>query len=404
MIISKPDFKVLNNKPSVYQLVSQSCPEESICCLRTHIINRTFKWFLDNFPGKTLYPVKTNPDPRVLSALFAAGLRDFDVASLNEIDLVYNLLPNTNLYFMHPIKSRNAIQKAYFDYGVRDFVLDNSNELNKILEQTDYAKDLNLFVRLAVPNYHSEISLSGKFGINQKDAITLLKHTRTITDKLGISFHVGSQCMNPIAFANAINLTAEVLTQANIKIEVLDVGGGFPTAYSNLMPPPLHTYMDEISNSLERYPTLGLAEVICEAGRAMVAESSSLVVKVELRKGNALYINDGIYGSLFEAGHSNFIYPVRLIRKSSDSGKKLLPFKFYGPTCDSADVMEGPFYLPGDIEEGDYIEIGQLGAYGRTMQSNFNGFASNHLVEVTDEPLLSILDIQAQQTVLANQA
>jgi ornithine decarboxylase len=224
VIISKPDFKVLNNKPSVYQLVSQSCPEESICCLRTHIINRTFKWFLDNFPGKTLYPVKTNPDPRVLSALFAAGLRDFDVASLNEIDLVYNLLPNTNLYFMHPIKSRNAIQKAYFDYGVRDFVLDNSNELNKILEQTDYAKDLNLFVRLAVPNYHSEISLSGKFGINQKDDITLLKHTRKITDKLGISFHVGSQCMDPIVVANAINLTAEVLTQANIKIEEIIEG------------------------------------------------------------------------------------------------------------------------------------------------------------------------------------
>jgi ornithine decarboxylase len=305
---------------------------------------------------------------------------------------------------MHPIKSRNAIQKAYFDYGVRDFALDSPGELHKILEQTGYAKDLNLFVRLAVPNYYSEINLSGKFGINPDDAINLLRQTRKVTDKIGVCFHVGSQCMNPLAFANAINLAADILTKANISIEVLDIGGGFPTAYSNLKPPPLPAYMDEIRNSLSCYPSLRSAELICEAGRAMVAESASLLVKVELRKGNALYINDGIYGSLFEAGYQNFIYPVRLIRMSGDSVEKLLPFKFYGPTCDSADVMEGPFYLPGDVEEGDYIEIGQLGAYGRAFQSNFNGFASNQLVEVTDEPLLSIFDTPAEPIGIADEA
>ena len=391
----------MNNKPSVNQFIKQSRPEQSICCLRTHVINRAAKWFLANFPGKTLYPVKTNPDPRVLSSLFTAGLRDFDVASLYEVDLVYNLLPHSNLYFMHPIKSRKAIQKAYFDYSVRDFALDSPGELQKVQEQTGYAKDLHMFVRLAVPNCYSEINLSGKFGINPVDAINFLRQTRKVANKMGVCFHVGSQCMNPLAFSKAINLTAELLTKANISIEVLDIGGGFPTAYSNLIPPPLPAYMDEICDSLERNPSFRSVEIICEAGRAMVAECSSLVVKVELRKGSALYINDGVYGSLFENGHSNFIYPVRLIRMSNDTGEKLLPFKFYGPTCDSADSMEGPFYLPADVKEGDYIEIGQLGAYGRTMQTNFNGFASNQLVEVADEPLMTIFDNLAEQPEIA---
>ena len=137
-----------------------------------------------------------------------------------------------------------------------------------------------------------------------------------------------------------------------------------------------------------------LPEIICEPGRALVAESGSTIVKVNLRKKQKLYINDGTYGSLFDAGTPNIVYPTKMIKENSNKiiSKKLTAFDFFGPTCDSMDYMKGPFLLPNNIKENDYIELGQLGAYGLTFRTQFNGYYSNEIYEVEDKPIMSMYE------------
>jgi ornithine decarboxylase len=199
--------------------------------------------------------------------------------------------------------------------------------------------------------------------------------------------------MEPNEYRNAITVAKEILETSKVKLDVLDVGGGFPSSYPKLTPPPLKNYIDEINNTVK---SLGLTncELWCEPGRALVAESGSLVVRVEARKNQMLYINDGTYGGLFDAGHPGFIYPTNTIRldNNQELSDKLIPFGFYGPTCDSLDTMEGPFYLPENIKAGDYIEIGGLGAYSKSIRTGFNGFDEIIQIEVVDLPLVSMYE------------
>lgn len=387
---------------SVPEAVQRIAPVAPVYCIRVPALQAAASWFIGNFPGKVLYAVKTNPTPLVLTYLHQFGIRHFDVASLTEVQLVHRLFGEScQMYFMHPIKNRDAIRRAYFDYGVRDFSLDTQEELAKILECTDNAKDLGLHIRLAIPNTHAEIDLSKKFGISLKEAPALLRKARQATKRLGVCFHVGSQCMHPAAYSSAMKIVKDMLKAAQVKIDVLDIGGGFPSAYPGMVPPPLSEYMDEIKGAVKDLTVAKGCELWCEPGRALVAESGSVVVQVDLRKGQSLYINDGTYGSLFDAGQPEFVYPVRMIHPDGTaSAEPLLPFSFYGPTCDSMDYMKGPFYLPADIKEGDYIEIGQLGAYGTTLRTKFNGFYSEIMIETGDEPLMSILGLTQEESEL----
>lgn len=379
--------------PSVEAMVHAQRPEMPVTCLRPATIVSTTKWFLKNFPGDVMFAVKTNPDTRVLKYLAHAGVRHFDVASLAEIKRVVEVLPDAKMYFMHPVKSREAIASAYFTYGVRDFSLDTHDELNKILEVTNHAEDLNLYVRLAMPNDQAAYSLSGKFGVPMEQASSLIVSARKAAAKLGLCFHVGSQCMNPSSYVLAMNMVADLLKVTDVRLDVLDIGGGFPSIYPGLTPPPLGDYMKAIKKALKAQPVFAECRIVCEPGRALVAEGGSVVARVELRKGNMLYLNDGTYGSLFDAGHPGFVFPVKAIRSEGAFSAELVEFGFYGPTCDSLDAMKGPFHLPADIKEGDWIEIGQLGSYGATMRTNFNGFFSDETVEVADKPMMSIFSI-----------
>lgn len=379
---------------SVPEMVRRTSPLVPVHCIRHYAIKAAVTWFADNFPGKVIYAVKTNPDARVLKTLYKSGIRDFDVASLAEIALVHKLFPDAKLHFMHSVKSRDSIEKAYRDYGVRHFALDSVYELEKIQEATGKAKDLGLHVRVAIPNTHAEIDLSGKFGILPAEAIGLLKKARKSAKYLGVCFHVGSQCMHPTAYSSALMLVKDIVAKAKVKVDVLDVGGGFPSVYPGMVPPPLSSYMDEIKETISLMNLDSKCELWCEPGRALVAEAGSLVVQVDLRKGNSLYINDGTYGSLFDAGQPGFIFPVQAIRPGVNLSKEpMMPFSFYGPTCDSMDYMQGPFYLPASINEGDWIEIGQLGAYGSTLRTRFNGFYSDTIVDVEDEPMMSMFNL-----------
>jgi ornithine decarboxylase len=358
--------------------------------VRPDVLAVAGRWFQDNFKGDVLYAVKANPSPWVIRALVEQGVRSFDVASIPEIELVAEHAPGARMAFMHPVKSRKAIAQAYFDHGVRTFAFDTHEELAKIIEATGRATDLNLIVRMAAQAEGSLYSLSGKFGVEGHEAPSLLLAARRATqDLMGVSFHVGSQCMRPTAYQAAMAQASRALVRAGVFADVVDVGGGFPSVYPGMIPPAMADYMDSIHRGFAEMMVHETTELWCEPGRALVAESSSMLVKVELKKGDALYLNDGSYGTLFDAAHTKWPFPVKLVR-DGDASAELRPFRFYGPTCDSIDHMPGPFWLPADVAEGDYIEIGMLGAYGVAMNTRFNGFGDNDTAIVHDAPMASM--------------
>ena len=380
----------------VNELVNTLKPDFPVYCIRPESIKTSTQFFKKNFPGKVLYAVKTNPDRNVLSHIINNGIENFDAASINEIQLIRSLKPDAHIYFMHTVKSRNDIAEAYFNLGIKDFALDTKDELIKILDATNNAKDLTLYVRIAISNEHAEIDLSRKFGAHASEALGLVRLCKEHANKIGISFHVGSQCMHKVSFTKAITEVGNIIKKTKIIPDIINVGGGFPSIYPDLNPEPLENYLDEIKNSITKLNLPFSPELICEPGRAIVAESGSTIVKVNLRKKNKLYINDGTYGTLFDAGVPNFILPSRMILNGRVQSRKLTAFNFYGPTCDSMDYMKGPFLLPNNIKEGDYIELGQLGAYGLTFRTKFNGFYSDNIFELADQPIMSLYDASSK--------
>ena len=376
--------------PAVADLVAVERPEEPMHCLRPAAIAAAARDFVQGFPGETLYAVKCNPEPAVLRAVRAGGVRHFDCASAGEVALVRSMFPEAGIHFMHPVKARGAIREAWHRQGVRDFVLDSAEELAKIVTETgaDAADGLGLVVRLALPRGGAAYDLSGKFGAAPEAAAALLRAARPLAARLGLSFHVGSQCLDPLAWRRAILLAGEVVRQAGVALDILDVGGGFPAAYPGVEPPPLGAFFAAIEGAVEEAGLEGAA-LWAEPGRALVAGGASVVVQVQLRRGYALYVSDGVYGALSDAGAPGFVFPTRLIRPDGPAPAAAeRGFALFGPTCDSADRMAGPFHLPEDVREGDWIEIGQLGAYGACLRTAFNGFDRARLVEVRDPPML----------------
>jgi ornithine decarboxylase len=342
--------------------------------------------------------VKANPSPELLGILWDAGITHYDVASIGEVRLVHDTLPGAVICFMHPVKAEEAISEAYFDHGVRTFSLDTLEELEKIIRATSTdgvaPTDLNLLVRIRVSSEHAKLSLASKFGADPREVSTLLMAARQAADALGICFHVGSQAMTPAAFAEAMAEVRHAIVEAAVTVDIVDVGGGFPSSYPGMEPPPLETYFAVIHQTFEALPISYSAELWCEPGRALCAEYASVLVRVERRRGDQLYINDGAYGALFDAAHIGWRYPVRLVRDRA-SNVRPMPFSFYGPTCDDLDHMAGPFELPGDIGPGDYIEVGMLGAYGCAMRTQFNGFGVTQSAVVDDEPMASLYGASA---------
>lgn len=390
-------------------LVRERSPERPVALVRRDAVAAAARWFQSKFKGDVLYAVKANPSPWAIETLFANGVTRFDVASIAEVALVAEHAPGAFMAFMHPVKSRRAISEAYFDFGVKTFALDTHEELAKILDATGGAKDLNLIVRMAVDAEGANFSLSGKFGVSQFEAPSLLLAARQATTELmGVSFHVGSQCMRPTAYQAAMAQVSRSLIRAGVFADVVDVGGGFPSVYPGMIPPDMDDYFSAIERGFNDMPVSETTELWCEPGRALVAESTSLLTRVELRKGEALYLNDGSYGSLFDAAHVKWPFPVKLYRGEGDAAREvegdLKPYRFYGPTCDSMDHMPGPFYLPADVQEGDFIEIGMLGAYGVAMTTRFNGFGETEMVEVSDAPMASMFGLARRSIPAPKQA
>lgn len=381
----------MHNHHSALGLVRDLKPVEPVTLVRPHAARRAARFFADHFPGKTLYAVKANPSPDLLRVLWDSGVTHYDVASIAEVRLVARTLPKATLCFMHPVKAEEAISEAYWTHGVRTFSLDTMEELEKIVRATEGAADLNLLVRLRVSSDHSKLSLAAKFGAEPDEVAELLMAARQAADALGICFHVGSQAMSPHAYAVALERVRAAIVAASVTVDIVDVGGGFPSWYPGMEPPPLNAFFDVIHRGFESLPISYSAELWCEPGRALSAEYSSLIVRVEKRRGDELYINDGAYGALFDAAHVGWRFPVNLLREPSAAVSSTVEaFSFYGPTCDDLDHMTGPFMLPADIQAGDYIEIGMLGAYGCAMRTKFNGFGAEQVAVVSDEPMESL--------------
>ncbi|HET7317439.1 MAG TPA: type III PLP-dependent enzyme [Sphingomicrobium sp.] len=370
-------------------------PVQPVTLLRPHAARRAARFFIEKFPGRSLYAVKANPSPDLLKVLWEAGVTHYDVASMGEVRLVHETLPDAVLCFMHPVKAEEAIAEAYFDHGVKTFSLDTIEELEKIVRATKGATDLNLLVRLRVSSEHAKYSLASKFGAEPAELKSLLMAARQASDALGICFHVGSQAMSPAAYANAMERVRDAIIEAAVTVDIVDIGGGFPSSYPGMEPPPLETYFQVIHSAFEALPISYSAELWCEPGRALCAEYASLIVRVEKRRGSELYINDGAYGALFDAAHVGWRFPVALLRDSASRAKPV-GFSFYGPTCDDLDHMAGPFELPADVQAGDYVEIGMLGAYGCAMRTRFNGFGVEAVEVVGDEPMATLYGARRQ--------
>jgi ornithine decarboxylase len=390
----------LDRFASASQLVKARRPEKPIVGFRPHAAGRAARWFLDNFPGDVAYAYKANSNVFLLGALYGAGIRHFDVASLPELEDA-RTIPDATFHFMHPVKSRFAIRRA-FGLGCRSFSLDSEDELAKIVEETSGAKDLVLWVRIAVPAKHSRLPLERKFGIAGQRAARLLVKTRQVAKELGITFHVGSQTVSPEAWTLALDETRKLIVKAGVVVERIDVGGGFPSRYSNEMPAPLAKFMAVIREGVEQLPVGDRCRLMCEPGRALVAEAESLIVRVDARRGRDLYINDGSYGMLFDAAHLGFNFPVRLAGREVKEPHVVTPFELWGPTCDSIDHMKGPFLLPEAVREGDYIEIGNTGAYARAIAGNFNGYGDYDEVILEDEPMFTMYGNAGQTGALAS--
>lgn len=372
-------------------------PDHPVYCFRPKVLAEDAQAFIYAFPGRTAYAVKTNDEPMVLDVLVRAGITAFDVASPHEFAAVRALSPTAELYYMHPVKAQSDIRLALERHGIRVTALDHEDEVAKILRvvralDLDPA-DLTLFVRIASKG-EAAYELSKKFGAAPGHAAELLQRIHALGIRCGICFHVGSQVEDPSTYARAIAAAAEVRDAAHVPIAALDVGGGFPAAYardprkSSPTMPPLAEIIANLVGEVERQGFSGIP-LVAEPGRVIVARAFSVIARVLLKKGQRLYINDGIWASLSDSWTGKILLPVRHIpdpaRRRSGRPDRIAPFRIYGATCDSVDVLSRPFYLPESVDTGDWIEIGHIGAYSLSLRTHFNGFYPDTFVEV-DEP------------------
>ncbi len=364
-------------------VVAELSPRDPVVCIHPDRLREAAARMIDAFPGDVLYAVKCNDMAPVVRALHGAGVRHFDTASVNEVRMIRDTFPDAECHFMHPVKSREAIAEAYHQHGVRVFALDHGDELAKIMEATDHADDLMLVVRLAVDAGQAMLDLSGKFGASPREAARLLNRCRRTGARLGLTFHVGSQCERPEAFTRAIETAGRVARMAKVPLDVLDVGGGLPGGYDE--EPRLRAYIEAINEGVRKAGFGPETRLQCEPGRALAAPGVTIISRVELRRDHALFINDGVFGRLSELKFLGPRFPMAVIRPGGRVGRRKASFRLYGPTCDSVDTMPGPFLLPADVKEGDWIAIDSMGAYSTALRTRFNGFDTDSLVVLRDQ-------------------
>lgn len=371
-------------------------PDQPVYCFRPEVLKADARRFMALFSGKTAYAVKTNGEPMVLKTLAEAGVRAFDVASPAEFAAVRRVAPDAEMLYMHPVKAQSDIRLALEGYGIRTIAVDHEDEVTK-LTRVVRALDvdpggLTVFVRLQTKG-HAAYELSKKFGAAPAQAVELLRRLARTGYRVGLCFHVGSQIEDPDTYERALASADWVRNRAGVPLAALDVGGGFPAEYGHdpnrrkPVLPSLEEIMARLDADIAEWGFDDLP-LVAEPGRVIVARAFSLIVRVLLRKGRRLYINDGIWASLSDSWTGKITLPARFIadpaiRSRNGDPANIVPFRVCGATCDSVDILSRPFWLPETVDTGDWIEIGHIGAYSMALRTRFNGFYPDTFVEVT---------------------
>ena len=393
------DVNSMEHFASAGEVARQLRPDSPIYCFRPSVLREDANAFLSAFAGKTAYAVKTNGEPFVLKTLADVGMRAFDVASPAEIAAARAVASQAELFYMHPVKSQTDISLALGPYGIRTLALDHEDEVAKILRVVRGLdldpESITLCVRLATKG-HAAYELSKKFGAAPGHAVELLQRIDRIGFRCGLCFHVGSQVTDLDTYEQALKSADWVRNRAGVELKVLDVGGGFPAPYGadprrdNGAPPhDVSAMAAEVSREAREWG-FGDVELVSEPGRVIVARCLSVIVRVLLKKGRRIYINDGVWGSLSDSWTGKIVLPARLVpdparKRRTGDPHKIVPFKVCGATCDSIDILSRPFYLPETVDTGDFIEIGHIGAYSMSLRTRFNGFFPERVV-VVDKP------------------
>lgn len=324
------------------------------------------------------YAVKCNPDARVLATVAAAG-GGFEIASLAELDLAVAAGADpADVLYSNPVKPPSHVAAAA-GRGLRRFAVDSPEELVKVAEQ---APGACVYVRLAVDDTSSRFPLSAKFGTSTEQAERLLLAAPTLGLRPeGLTFHVGSQCTDPDAWAHAVRALGPLLRElatAGVRLRLLDLGGGFPARYApGEQLPDLDDVGAGVLAALETLPYVP-EDVVCEPGRAVVAEAGVLgatVIGRAERSGRVwVYTDVGAYNGLMEAAQTGgrLAFPVWTSRDGL--GGPTVRCTVTGPSCDSSDTLLRDAELPADLQVGDRVFFGSAGAYSLCYASTFNGF------------------------------
>ncbi|MBI2994281.1 MAG: type III PLP-dependent enzyme [Gammaproteobacteria bacterium] len=358
-------------------------PDFPVYCFNRRQLELQMNRFGTGFPGEVAYAVKANPTPLVITALAAHGMRIFDVASLDEIELVRDVAPQATLLYDNPVKSRAEIGRAYAEFGVRSFAVDDEAELHKINAVIGADANVQISVRFKLDVPSAVLDLGTKFGATERAAVQLLRKAAGMGYQPALTFHPGSQCTSPASYTRYIEAAARISADAGIEIGMLNVGGGFPVPYANAVTPALAEYFRAVGQAFRRHFNGGRCRLLCEPGRALVAPAVSLLCRVKHRRSDhTIFLNDGIYGGLLEQFMFKVEMPIRVYRDGFHLGGPSADFSAFGPTCDSTDRLPFALHLPDAIDEGDWIEFGLMGAYASATSTHFNGYSSEHYVEV----------------------
>lgn len=354
-------------------------PDHPVLYFSPETLAETAQRFRAGFPGLVTYAVKANDNPGVIDTLARAGVTSFDVASPAEIALVREIVPGATLHYNNPVRSVAEIEAAVAA-GVASYSVDGFGEFEKLRGRVPAGVEVS--VRLALPVKGAAYDFGAKFGEPPEGCIALLRAVEAAGFVPAMTFHPGTQCEDPAAWARYIETCGEISREAGVTLARLNVGGGFPSDRG------LGANLDPIFAEIDRAvgETFGDArpDLVCEPGRAMVAEAFSLAVRVKaVRECGSLFLNDGIYGLLAEVP---IMGPYGRLRVLAPDGTPRaapsVPRVLYGPTCDSLDRLPGEVPLPGDVTEGDVLIFDGMGAYSTATNTRFNGYGAHEIVTV----------------------
>lgn len=375
-------MRELEHYDRVESLLQQLNPAAPVYCIYPHVYRHSASQFIAGFPGRVLYAVKACAEPAVIQVLIEAGVRHFDCASLIEIEIVKSVDASVECYFMVPVLMRGEARIAQERYGVHHFVVDHVSAIDRLATEIELSRSV-LFARMAVHHQAAMQDLSVRFGAPVAEMPGLLQAIVDSGAEPALAFNVGSMVTSPDAYRHSISVAAGLLEALPFEIRLVDIGGGFPRSYPRFEMPPIQDYMAGIREAIAALRMAPGREILTEPGRALAAPGMSAISEVLLRKDDRLYINDGMHGIFWELrykGHDTFA--CQAYRDGKRLEGPLKPFTLFGPTCDSADQLPGKVELPEDIQPGDHLEFGGLGAYSLSGRTDFNGRRSEHIVMI----------------------